>query len=328
MEDKMKKVTVIIPNYNGLKFMEPCFEALDRQTTDDYQVLVVDNGSTDGSVEWLKEREIPSIFLDKNTGFCGAVNIGLKAAETPYVILLNNDTEVCEDFVAQMIRAIEKSPSIFSVSCKMIQLYQKDLMDDAGDMYTVLGWAYQRGVGQSAAGYNKEREIFSACAAAAIYRREVFEAIGYFDEMHFAYLEDIDVGYRAKIAGYHNRYCPDAVVYHAGSGTSGSKYNSFKVKLAARNNIYLNYKNMPALQLLVNLLPILVGIALKYGFFKKRGFEKDYVDGLMEGLKTAGRCKKVKFRPENLVNYLSIEWELIAGTLIYVWEFSRRRLLK
>ena len=244
----MKKVTVIIPNYNGLKFMEPCFEALDRQTTDDYQVLVVDNGSTDGSVEWLKEREIPSIFLDKNTGFCGAVNIGLKAAETPYVILLNNDTEVCEDFVAQMLRAIEKSPSIFSVSCKMIQLYQKDLMDDAGDMYTVLGWAYQRGVGQSAAGYNKEREIFSACAAAAIYRREVFEAIGYFDEMHFAYLEDIDVGYRAKIAGYHNRYCPDAVVYHAGSGTSGSKYNSFKVKLAARNNIYLNYKNMPALQ--------------------------------------------------------------------------------
>ena len=328
MEDKMKKVTVIIPNYNGLKFMEPCFEALDRQTTDDYQVLVVDNGSTDGSVEWLKEREIPSIFLDKNTGFCGAVNIGLKAAETPYVILLNNDTEVCEDFVAQMLRAIEKSPSIFSVSCKMIQLYQKDLMDDAGDMYTVLGWAYQRGVGQSAAGYNKEREIFSACAAAAIYRREVFETIGYFDEMHFAYLEDIDVGYRAKIAGYHNRYCPDAVVYHAGSGTSGSKYNSFKVKLAARNNIYLNYKNMPALQLLVNLLPILVGIALKYGFFKKRGFEKDYVDGLMEGLKTAGRCKKVKFRPENLVNYLSIEWELIAGTFIYVWEFSRRRLLK
>ncbi|MBT9777184.1 glycosyltransferase [Clostridium sp. MCC353] len=324
----MKKVTVIIPNYNGLKFMEPCFEALDRQTTDDYQVLVVDNGSTDGSVEWLKEREIPSIFLDKNTGFCGAVNIGLKAAQTPYAILLNNDTEVCGDFVAQMIRAIEKSPSIFSVSCKMIQLYQKDLMDDAGDMYTVLGWAYQRGVGQSAAGYNKEREIFSACAAAAIYRREVFETIGYFDEMHFAYLEDLDVGYRAKIAGYHNRYCPDAVVYHAGSATSGSKYNSFKVKLAARNNIYLNYKNMPALQLLVNLFPILVGIAMKYGFFKKRGFEKDYVAGLLEGLKTARNCKKVKFRPENLVNYLSIEWELIAGTFIYVWEFSRRRLLK
>lgn len=324
----MKKVTIIIPNYNGLKFMEPCFETLNRQTTDDYQVLVVDNGSTDGSVEWLKERKIPSIFLEENTGFTGAVNVGLKAAKTPYVILLNNDTEVHEDFVAQMIRAIEKSPSIFSVSCKMIQLYQKDLMDDAGDMYTVLGWAYQRGVGQSSSGYNKEREIFSACAAAAIYRREVFETIGYFDEMHFAYLEDMDVGYRAKIAGYHNRYCPDAIIYHAGSATSGSKYNSFKVKLAARNNIYLNYKNMPAIQLLVNLLPLILGICVKYGFFKKRGFGKDYLAGLTEGLKTVHKCKKVKYRPENLVNYLSIQWELIAGTFLYVWEFSRRKLLK
>lgn len=324
----MKKVTIIIPNYNGLKFMEPCFETLNRQTTDDYQVLVVDNGSTDGSVEWLKERKIPSIFLEENTGFTGAVNVGLKAAKTPYVILLNNDTEVHEDFVTQMIRAIEKSPSIFSVSCKMIQLYQKDLMDDAGDMYTVLGWAYQRGVGQSSSGYNKEREIFSACAAAAIYRREVFETIGYFDEMHFAYLEDMDVGYRAKIAGYHNRYCPDAVIYHAGSATSGSKYNSFKVKLAARNNIYLNYKNMPVIQLLVNLLPLILGICVKYGFFKKRGFGKDYLAGLMEGLKTVHKCKKVKYRPENLVNYLSIQWELIAGTFLYVWEFSRRKLLK
>ncbi|PNV62555.1 glycosyltransferase family 2 protein [Clostridium sp. chh4-2] len=324
----MKKVTIIIPNYNGLKFMEPCFETLNRQTTDDYQVLVVDNGSTDGSVEWLKERKIPSIFLEENTGFTGAVNVGLKAAKTPYVILLNNDTEVHEDFVAQMIRAIEKSPSIFSVSCKMIQLHQKDLMDDAGDMYTVLGWAYQRGVGQSSSGYNKEREIFSACAAAAIYRREVFETIGYFDEMHFAYLEDMDVGYRAKIAGYHNRYCPDAVIYHAGSATSGSKYNSFKVKLAARNNIYLNYKNMPVIQLLVNLLPLILGICVKYGFFKKRGFGKDYLAGLTEGLKTVHKCKKVKYRPENLVNYLSIQWELIAGTFLYVWEFSRRKLLK
>lgn len=324
----MKKVTIIIPNYNGLKFMEPCFETLNRQTTDDYQVLVVDNGSTDGSVEWLKERKIPAIFLEENTGFTGAVNVGLKTAKTPYVILLNNDTEVHEDFVAQMIRAIEKSPSIFSVSCKMIQLYQKDLMDDAGDMYTVLGWAYQRGVGQSSSGYNKEREIFSACAAAAIYRREVFETIGYFDEMHFAYLEDMDVGYRAKIAGYHNRYCPEAVIYHAGSATSGSKYNSFKVKLAARNNIYLNYKNMPVIQLLVNLLPLILGICVKYGFFKKRGFGKDYLAGLTEGLKTVHKCKKVKYRPENLVNYLSIQWELIAGTFLYVWEFSRRKLLK
>ncbi|MFR4782128.1 MAG: glycosyltransferase family 2 protein [Pilosibacter sp.] len=97
--------------------------------------------------------------------------------------------------------------------------------------------------------YKKSCRVFTACAGAAIYRREVFETIGYFDEMHFAYLEDIDVGYRAKLYGYDNVFCPEAVVYHVGSGTSGSKYNSFKVKLAARNNVYLNYKNMRAWQL-------------------------------------------------------------------------------
>ena len=124
----------------------------------------------------------------------------------------------------------------------------------------LLGWAYQRGVGRDLTHYRRS-PVFSACAGAAIHRREVFEEIGYFDEMHFAYLEDIDVGYRARIAGYDNIYCPAALVWHVGSGTSGSKYNSFKVKLAARNNVYLNYKNMPCLQLIINAIPIAAGFS-------------------------------------------------------------------
>ena len=133
------KVTVIIPNYNGLKFMEPCFAALKEQTCKDYALLVVDNGSTDGSVEWLKEHQVPSIFLPENTGFSGAVNVGIRAAKTPYVILLNNDTEPQPMYIEELVRTIERSEKIFSVSSRMIQLYQKDKMDDAGDMYTVLG---------------------------------------------------------------------------------------------------------------------------------------------------------------------------------------------
>ena len=287
-----KKVTIVIPNYNGLAFMEDCMAALEAQTCKEFEVLVVDNGSTDGSAQWLKEREIPTIFLGENTGFSGAVNVGIRAAKTPYVILLNNDTKVHGDYVEAMVRAIERSPRIFSVSSKMIQMYHPELMDDAGDMYTVLGWAYQRGVGQPSGGYRRPVKVFSACAGAAIYRREVFEEIGYFDENHFAYLEDLDVGYRAKIFGYDNVYCPEAVVYHVGSGTSGSKYNSFKVKLAARNNIYLNYKNMPALQLLLNAVPILLGIAVKYQFFKNRGFGEDYLEGIKEGIGTVGKCTR------------------------------------
>lgn len=326
--DMNEKVTIVIPNYNGLAFMELCFAALNKQTYKDFVVLVVDNGSSDGSVKWLKDHEIPAIFLKENTGFTGAVNIGIKAVQTPYVILLNNDTEPEPDYVKELVRVMERSPKIFSASCRIIQLHHKELMDDAGDMYSILGWAFQRGVGQPVRGYKRPCRIFSACAAAAIYRKEVFQEIGYFDESHFAYLEDLDVGYRARIFGYDNVYCPSAVVYHVGSGTSGSKYNSFKVKLAARNNVYLNYKNMPLPQLALNSLPIITGIVVKYFFFKKIGFEKDYMEGLREGLRTFGKCRKVPFLPEHGKNYCLIQLELITGTFVYIWEFLRRQWRK
>lgn len=324
----MNKVTVIIPNYNGLRFMEPCFAALRQQKFKEFDILVVDNGSQDGSVEWLKDHEIPSIFLEENTGFSGAVNVGIRACETPYVILLNNDTEPYPDYVGELVRCMDRFPEVFSASSKMLQLSNRELMDDAGDMYSVLGWAYQRGVGQPASRYSRARQVFAACAGAAIYRREVFEEIGYFDESHFAYLEDIDVGYRAKIFGYKNVYCPTAKVCHVGSGTSGSKYNSFKVRLAARNSVYLNYKNMPLPQLLLNSVPLAAGMAVKYGFFRKLGFGADYVSGLKEGFSTRKNCYKVAYRPEHFKNYVRIQWELIAGTALYVWEFGRRQLRK
>ena len=140
------QTTIVIPNYNGLKFMEPCFAALEKQTVRDFKILVVDNGSSDGSVEWLKEHQIPSIFLEENTGFTGAVNVGIRASDTPYVLLLNNDTEVEPNYVEVMEREIKRSDRIFSVSGKMIQMYHPELMDDAGDMYSscFTGWISTR----------------------------------------------------------------------------------------------------------------------------------------------------------------------------------------
>ncbi len=322
------KTTIIIPNYNGLSFMEPCFESLKEQTVRDFKVLVVDNGSTDGSVEWLKEHRIPSIFLKENTGFSGAVNTGIRAADTPYVLLLNNDTRVEPGFVAAMERAMDQSPKIFSVSSRMIQMYHPELLDDAGDMYSILGWAYQRGVGRSSELYQKSCRIFSACAGAAIYRRAVFHEIGLFDELHFAYLEDIDVGWRAKLYGYDNVYCPDAAVYHVGSGTSGSRYNSFKVRLAARNCIYLNYKNMPGWQLLLNAPFLLAGIFVKYLFFVKNGFGGDYVSGLKEGIRTRKQCRRVPGLLRRFGAELKVQFEMLYGTGLYVYEFLRRQAAK
>ena len=176
--------------------------------------------------------------------------------------------------------------------------------------------------------YTEADEIFTACAGAAIYQRSAFSKIGYFDENHFAYLEDIDVGYRAKIYGYKNTYCPTALVYHVGSGTSGSKYNSFKVKLSARNNIYLNYKNMPILQLILNFFPLFTGYVVKYAFFIKKGFGKDYKEGIIEGLQTMKAQKKVKFQLRHLTNYIKIELELIIHTFAYVKDWTTRKILK
>lgn len=310
--------------------MEPCLKSLAEQTCKDFKILVVDNASTDGSVEYMKEEypEIETLVLEKNYGFSKAVNVGIRHADTPYVLLLNNDTTVEPHFVLEMIRAIERSRYIFSVSSKMIQMYHPEQIDSAGDLYTVIGWGICRGAGRSITNYTEDCEIFSACAGAAIYRRELFKKIGYFDENHFAYLEDIDVGYRAKIYGYKNVYCPSALVYHVGSGTSGSKYNAFKVKLSARNNIYVNYKNMPVLQLLLNLLPLTAGYLVKWIFFLKIGFGKEYMEGIKEGFATCKEQKKVPFNPLHLLNYCRIEIELIANTFLYAKDWMQRKVLK
>ena len=324
------KVTIVIPNYNGKHFMEPCLSSLSEQTYKDFHILVIDNASSDGSIEYMEENypDIELIKLQKNYGFSKAVNIGIQHSRTPYVILLNNDTTVDTRYVEEMVKAIEKSPKIFSVSSKMIQMYHPELIDIAGDLYTLLGWGVCRGCGRPVSNYTKYDEIFTACAGAAIYRRSVFDEIGYFDENHFAYLEDIDIGYRARIYGYYNMYCPTALVYHVGSGTSGSKYNSFKVKLAARNNLYLNYKNMPALQLVLNFIPLAIGYFVKYLFFCKIGFGKDYKEGFIEGLQTAKLQKKVKFQFKHLGNYLVIEIDLIKYTFDYIKDWFSRKLFK
>ena len=264
--------------------------------------------------------------MRRNLGFAGGVNMGIRMCTTPYVLLLNNDTECDPDMVKEMVATMESSDDIFSVSSRMIQYHDRTLLDDTGDLYTVLGWGIQRGVGQKVTGYQKEEDVFSACGGAALYRKYMLDRIGYFDEMHFAYLEDIDLGYRAKIHGYRNVYCPKAKVYHVGSGTSGSKYNSFKVKLSARNSVYLNYKNMPLAQLIVNAPFLAAGYLVKYSFFKKIGFGADYVNGIKEGITSCHKCKKVFFRGAHLKNYIRIEAELWKNTGIYVMEFLKRRV--
>jgi len=317
----MIKSTIVIPNYNGIKYIEACLESLYTGTCKDFHVIVVDNASTDGSMEVVRDKfpQVELIINDENTGFCKAVNQGILAARTPYVILLNNDTRADLSFIHELERAIESDSRCFSASAKMISLYDKDKTDDAGDYYCALGWAFARGKGKSPSRYQTDCDIFAACGGAAIYRRELFDKIGLFDENHFAYLEDIDIGYRAQLAGYRNRFATRAIVYHAGSATTGSRYNEFKTGLAARNSVYLIYKNMPLGQIVLNSPFLLAGFLVKTLFFIKKGLGKAYVKGLIDGVKLsagAGRDRKIPFSKENFGAYWRIQLRLWCNLLL------------
>ena len=313
------KTTVVIPNYNGIDYLRDCLESLKECSYEDFKVIVVDNGSTDGSADMVRKSfpEYTLIGLTSNTGFAYAVNRGIEAADTEYVLLLNNDTKVRQHFVSNLEKALDSDERIFSASARMLSMADPDIMDGAGDYYCALGWAYAYAKGRPASKAGKARRIFSSCAGAAIYRKSILDEIGYFDEAHFAYLEDVDIGYRARIKGYVNVYEPTAEVLHAGSGYSGSRYNEFKVKLSSRNSTYLICKNMPILQQLVNLPFLMTGFGIKTVFFVLKGYGKVYIRGLLEGISLgyskSGRDKKVRFTIRELPNYISIELQLLAG---------------
>ena len=306
------EVSVVIPNFNGIAFLDSVLASLEGQTLSNFEVILVDNGSTDGSCSFVTANYpwVHLIELSENFGFCGAVNAGIRAAKAPYVLLLNNDTEVKEDFVEEMLAAIRRHKNAFSCGARMVQYHDRDRLDDVGNYYCALGWSFARGRGKDIHAYETEDKIFSACAGAAIYRKKIIEKIGYFDEEHFAYLEDTDIGYRARIYGYENWYAPKAIVYHVGSGTSGSRYNQFKTRYSSRNNIYLIYKNMPLLQIILNLPFLAAGFLIKFLFFAIKGMGKEYAAGIKNGFSISMKNQKVPFRIKHLPNYCKIQMEL------------------
>ncbi len=318
----MGKITVVIPNYNGIKYIQSCLKSLENQTIEKFYTIVVDNGSTDGSCALIREQfpDVQLVELSENLGFSAAVNKGIELSNSKYVLLLNNDTVAEADFLEEMERAIDESSMIFSVSAKMIQMKDANKIDGAGDRYCALGWAYARYKDKDVHNAMMPCHIFSACAGAAIYRRDLLNKIGLFDCNHFAYLEDLDIGYRAKIYGYENHYAPNAKVYHVGSGASGSRYNEFKISLSAKNNVYLLYKNMPILQLLLNLPLLLIGFLVKYLFFLLKGYGKVYAAGLLKGIKFCfteeAKSHKVRFQVRNLSHYFKIQLELWLRCLV------------
>jgi len=312
------RVSIVIPNLNGEAFIRPCLDAVRVQTGISPRVIVIDNGSTDGSDKIVRDEypECELIRFETNTGFCGAVNAGIKASEDmDYVILLNNDTVIDPAFTYELVKAIEEDDRIFSCQARMLSMADPSVIDDAGDLYCALGWAFARGKGKKdGPKYRKKREIFASCAGAAIYRVSILKEIGAFDEVHFAYLEDTDIGWRARIKGYRNIYAPDAVVKHVGSASSGSIYNLFKVRNSSRNSVYIIGKNMPLLMVVINLPFLIPGFLIKTLFFALKGYGKDYVTGIGKGFALSAGSgktgKKVPFAFKEAGAHLKIQLDL------------------
>ena len=273
----MIKATIIIPNINGKGWLKDSIESIYAQTEQDFDLIVVDNGSTDESLEqarsYCTRPNFTLIENGRNTGFSYAVNQGIARAQSKYVVLFNNDAFAEPQWLAELLRTADADPKIFAVQSLMIRHFERELADDAGDYVTWMGFACKTGDGRRASRYTKQKRIFSACGGAALYRKSILDEIGVFDELFFAYYEDVDLSWRANNFGYRNVYCPTARCRHICGATTGAvRYNPFKSIQSGRNSILLPYKNQPILMLALNFIPMLLGYLLKVLMFRLRGF--------------------------------------------------------
>ena len=221
------KASVIIPNLNGAGWLRDSIESIWAQTEQDFELIVIDNGSTDESLEiarsYCGNPRYHLIENSENTGFSHAVNQGIAMAKGEYMALFNNDAFAEPNWLEELLKTAESDPKIFAVSSLMLRYYEPELADDAGDYVTILGFACKRGDGLKASRYQKPCRIFSACGGAALYRKSILDKIGVFDELFFAYYEDVDLSWRANNFGYKNVYCPTAKCRHICGATTGDQ---------------------------------------------------------------------------------------------------------
>lgn len=272
MNTSSDKITVIIPNWNGEKWLPSCLNAVKNQTFQHFRTIVIDNGSRDRSRSILRDSFpwAETILLPENRGFAAAVNIGIRAAETEYVALLNNDTIPSPDWLLALYDAIRAAPrDVAALASCMTMMDDPGLIDDAGDTLSWFGSALKRGHGHPKGEYQQEEEVFSACAGAALYRRALFEEIGLFDEKFGSYLEDIDLGLRLQLAGYRCRYIPAAEVMHKGHGSAIRK-KQYIINMT-RNRVLLVVKNIP-FPLIIRTLPYLIAGQVWHGVLYRNLF--------------------------------------------------------
>lgn len=286
----MQSVSVIICNWNGKHLLKSCLSSLRKQTFDAFEVVLVDNGSTDGSVEYVREHfpEVKLIKLMENHGFCGGNNVGIQATTSDFVVLLNNDTEVEPNWLEELYRVMSASPEIGCCDSKVLFFDQRDMIDTMGGIYTIAGSAERRGYLQRDRGqFDRAVDTFTAVASAVMYRRDMLERIGLLDEGFYFGYEDVDLSFRAHLFRYRCVNVPAAKVYHKVSASS--YFNSeFYVYYGQRNVSYVFIKNMPG-PLFWKYLPLhLMYVAGSFGYFARIGKSKAFFKAKIDVLKNLG----------------------------------------
>jgi GT2 family glycosyltransferase len=263
-------VSVIIVTWNSKKYLLTCLDKLSTQIFHDFEVILVDNGSEDGTVDGLYEK-YPTLDLhiqrsSSNLGFALANNIGAHIAQGKWLTLLNADAFPEPNWLEKLLHAADESPGYTIFTSRQLQANAPDLLDGAGDAYHVTGLAWRRDYNQSSKEYGRQkREVFSACPSAALYSREAFLNVGGFDEDYFSYFEDVDLGFRLRLSGAKCLYIPEAIVHHVGSASTG-KRSDFSVYYGYRNMIWTFVKNMPS-PLIWIFLPLHIAAILFFGVY-------------------------------------------------------------
>jgi GT2 family glycosyltransferase len=249
------EVSIIVVNLNRRDLLERCLDSLWRQSYTAFEVIVVDNGSTDNSIDYLNgvgETRLRVVSLPQNKGFAGGCNAGIACARGRYIATLNNDAEADTNWLQQLVQGIESAPSVGMCASKILFHGDRSRIDKVGHLMYLDGLNHGRGSGEPDLGqFERQEEVLFPDAAAALYRREMLNVIGAFDEQFFAYGDDADLGLRGRLAGWNCLYIPTAIVYHVHSATAG-EFSAMKAFLIERNRLWVAVKTFPLSLLLLS----------------------------------------------------------------------------